>query len=362
MRKDAEDGVSNRFTRGCDTIVAMLQPVVSALALAMVVARLLGPSSTCAELLLSIMPYEGADPGPAADGDGDGDGGRDGGRGGDGDGHGDGGDGGTSEAGDVALHGTLMNVSLIMSCVVGATLLFALLFRYRCQRTLHWFLSALFAVVYVLAFVGPVAELAGTLHWHIDVITVAVLAAHLCVIGAGAVFWEQLADTFVVEAYSHAFIVFAMVALAWPFMVMPPLTLWLTLAALVVWDLIAVLAPWGPLRYVLELEAKRRLVGEEMTPPGLVYETVSFRLGTGDFLFYAVLVGRAADDGFVPAACCAVCLLAGVALTVVMTFHAPSRTVPALPAALVLGGLGYVAGRFTVAPYVEHLSDVLIMP
>ena len=41
----------------------------------------------------------------------------------------------------------------------------------------------------------------------------------------------------------------------------------------VIWDLVAVLTPCGPLRYVMEMEQKRQHAGEAFDiPPGLVYE------------------------------------------------------------------------------------------
>jgi hypothetical protein len=132
---------------------------------------------------------------------------------------------------------------------------------------------------------------------------------------------------------THAFLVCLVVFYAWPFLEWPLDTVFATLALLFVFDLLAVLCPCGPLRYIMERRAEFRV--EEL--PGLILCTPYFLLGTGDLVFYAVVVGHAAEVEWRAALASALGVLSGLALTVILTTVSTLSALPALPLSVALG-------------------------
>ena len=148
--------------------------------------------------------------------------------------------------------------------------------------------------------------------------------------------------------------------------------------ALIVWDVIAVLTPCGPLGYIMREETARALAIQEREqsrvrareqggtedddlpgmrlPPGLLYEGDLFRLGTGDMLFYCVLVGRAAMSDWETFVMVLVAVLAGLAVTIGISF-ATKLVVPALPAALVFGVVAYFASSFAASDFLRWMQS-----
>jgi hypothetical protein len=84
---------------------------------------------------------------------------------------------------------------------------------------------------------------------------------NFAVVGVRVVFWP--APQFIKQSY----LVVVSVLLAWSLTKLPEWTTWSVLAAVSVWDLVAVLTPRGPLKALVE-ESQRR--NEPI--PGLIYE------------------------------------------------------------------------------------------
>jgi len=89
---------------------------------------------------------------------------------------------------------------------------------------------------------------------------------NFAVVGMRVVFWPAPA------VVKRGYLVIVSVLLAWSLTKLPEWTTWTILAAVSVWDLIAVLTPRGPLKALVE-ESQRR--NEPI--PGLVYEGRSTR-------------------------------------------------------------------------------------
>jgi presenilin 1 len=81
-------------------------------------------------------------------------------------------------------------------------------------------------------------------------------------------------------------------------------------------------------------------------------EKNSIRLGLGDFIFYSVMVGKAAQYSFTAFAACMLVILAGLGGTLVLlsVYH---HALPALPISIFLGVFFYVSTRIFVQPWVE---------
>jgi presenilin 1 len=84
----------------------------------------------------------------------------------------------------------------------------------------------------------------------------------------------------------------------------------------------------------------------------------TIRLGLGDFIFYSVLVAKAAQYSFTTFAACMLVILAGLGGTLVLlaVFH---HALPALPISICLGIFFYIVTRIFMEPYVEA---VLLKP
>jgi presenilin 1 len=78
----------------------------------------------------------------------------------------------------------------------------------------------------------------------------------------------------------------------------------------------------------------------------------SIRLGLGDFIFYSVMVGKAAQYSFTTFAACMLVILAGLGGTLVLlsVYH---HALPALPISIFLGVFFYVSTRMFMEPWVE---------
>lgn len=85
----------------------------------------------------------------------------------------------------------------------------------------------------------------------------------------------------------------------------------------------------------------------------------SIRLGLGDFIFYSVMVAKAAEYSFTAFVVCMLVILAGLGGTLILlsVFH---HALPALPISICLGIFFYVVTRFLVQPWVEE--GILLKP
>jgi presenilin 1 len=144
--------------------------------------------------------------------------------------------------------------------IIGATLLFVILFKFGCWKILHGYLFL--TVVMLLGFMGYLLALnvIQVLSIPVDLITLVFALYNFAVVGIVAVFstaplWLQ--QTYLVLMSS--IMAFSLTGLdAW--------TTWLLLGILAIWDLIAVLCPYGPLRVLVETSQQ-----ENREIPALLY-------------------------------------------------------------------------------------------
>lgn len=81
-------------------------------------------------------------------------------------------------------------------------------------------------------------------------------------------------------------------------------------------------------------------------------ERNSIRLGLGDFIFYSVMVAKAAQYSFATFAACMLVILAGLGGTLVL-LSVYGHALPALPISIFLGVVFYLTTRFFVEPWIE---------
>ena len=91
-------------------------------------------------------------------------------------------------------------------------------------------------------------------------------------------------------------------------------------------------------------------------------ETASqgIKLGLGDFVFYSVLVGRAAMYDLMTVYACYLAIISGLACTLIL-LAVCRRALPALPISIALGVTFYFLTRLLMEPYVVQTSTNLLM-
>lgn len=86
----------------------------------------------------------------------------------------------------------------------------------------------------------------------------------------------------------------------------------------------------------------------------------AIKLGLGDFIFYSVLVGRAAMYDFMTVYACYLAIIAGLGITLILlAFY--QKALPALPVSVLLGVLFYVLTRVFLEVFIVQCSSNLLM-
>ncbi|KDP31350.1 hypothetical protein JCGZ_11726 [Jatropha curcas] len=88
--------------------------------------------------------------------------------------------------------------------------------------------------------------------------------------------------------------------------------------------------------------------------------TGAIKLGLGDFIFYSVLVGRAAMYDFMTVYACYLAIIAGLGITL-MLLALYQKALPALPVSIALGVLFYFLTRLLLEAFVVQCSLNLVM-
>ncbi|OVA02153.1 Peptidase A22A [Macleaya cordata] len=86
----------------------------------------------------------------------------------------------------------------------------------------------------------------------------------------------------------------------------------------------------------------------------------AIKLGLGDFIFYSVLVGRAAMYDFMTVYACYLAIIAGLGITL-MLLAVYKKALPALPVSIMLGVLFYFLTRIFLEAFVVQCSVNLLM-
>ncbi|KAL8095113.1 presenilin-like protein At1g08700 [Apium graveolens] len=362
------------------------------------------------------------------------------------------------------LEGSLLNALVFVILIAAVTFLLVLLYYYNFTSFLKNYMR--FSAFFVLGTMGGSIFLSVIQYFSIpvDSITCFVLLVNFTVVGVLSLFSEGF-PIFLRQSYM---VVLGIIVAAW-FTKLPEWTTWTLLVALALYDLVAVLAPGGPLKILVELASSRdgelpaliyearpvvtsgnqggrtglgMLVGGvsdsesvevEMVArggesrnrnSGVEYTSVQIdsddvegestplvpssrergglenegrdvqgeispliellgmgdaagevrgddldtemttsrgiKLGLGDFVFYSVLVGRAAMYDLMTVYACYLAIISGLGCTLIL-LAVHRQALPALPISIALGIMFYFLTRLIMEPFVVGISTNLMM-
>lgn len=160
------------------------------------------------------------------------------------------------------------------------------------------------------------------------------------------------------------------------------------MAAIAIYDVFAVLCPSGPLRVLVNISQER-----QETIPALLYngsimfmmvnpeeqniqennqneqnaeqieveepQSRGIKLGLGDFVFYSVLVGRAALFDMITVFTCFIAVVTGLFFTLIL-LGVFRKALPALPISIFLGIVFFFVTRFFLLPYILLIGSVSV--
>ncbi|MCD7450776.1 hypothetical protein HAX54_008413 [Datura stramonium] len=358
------------------------------------------------------------------------------------------------------LEGALLNALVFVLLITLVTFLLVILYYYRFTNFLKHYMR--FSAFLVLGSMGGSIFISLIQHFNIpiDPFTFSLLLFNFTILGVISVF-SQGVPILLNQMYMVAL---GIIVAAW-FTKLPEWTTWVVLVALALYDLVAVLAPGGPLKMLVELASSR---DEEL--PALVYEARpnvgsrsgnrgpnlglllagfsdgdpielrvmsssedvvqngrgmnemrseneeidgvrgveiegetlplmgssnerarpvaneeiresnesdrsrvlerrteeeeergrGIRLGLGDFVFYSVLVGRAAMYDLMTVYACYLAIISGLGCTLIL-LAVCRHALPALPISIALGVIFYFLTRLLMEPFVVGTSTNLLM-
>ncbi|KAI8908309.1 Presenilin-domain-containing protein [Gorgonomyces haynaldii] len=302
---------------------------------------------------------------------------------------------------------------IILGQIVVATILFACAFKYGKAHYVYYLIGVV--VTGALGYFGEQlgARLLELANVPLDWISFAFFLWNFTIVGLVVIFWQGPV------VLRQIYLVVMSSMMAFNLSQLPSLVAWIMLVLLAVWDLIAVLCPYGPLRVMLEASQQNN----QELPAALIYtvaiwmmaepsrpreqvvavlepartvpkeqaesfasalssrdnlerieerpltqvdldqveeeeeEESGLKLGLGDFVFYSVLVGQASLFDWITTTASIVAVTSGLCLTIFLLV-VYEKPLPALPISIAVGVLFYFVSSMTLKPMVDSFVTV----
>jgi len=309
--------------------------------------------------------------------------------------------------------GSLINALIFLAAILATTVLFVILYKYRCLKIIYgWLIMS--SLMLLVAFGGMfLFLLLQAYNSPFDWFSFAIIMWNFGVVGIITIFWHGP------TRINQAYLILVSSLMAIFFTRLPEWTTFAILGIVSIYDLFAVLCPKGPLKVLVETAQERKepipallynaavfffMADEEMTdtaPPKRAFSAAAaasssssssttaggsnnnnntatratlptkpqepeeeskrkgVKLGLGDFVFYSVLMGRAALYDMSTVFTCFIAIITGLFCTLLL-LAIFRKALPALPISIAFGLLFYFLTRMFLQPFIIHMGKMQV--
>lgn len=272
------------------------------------------------------------------------------------------------------LLGALLNALVFVVVIVIITVIFVILYKYRCLKLIFAWLIGSSGLMLMMFGSIIFIYMWKAYNLPMDWVTFVFMMWNFTGAGVISIFW------YAPQRWNQAYLVLISAFMAIFFTRLPEWTTWTILAAIALYDVFAVLCPRGPLRVLVETAQQRQepipallyngfvvplmintlnMMGSSDRGEGLMEEDKrpqSVKLGLGDFVFYSVLVGRAAMFNWLTVFTCFIAIITGLFWTLLL-LAVFRKALPALPFSIALGIFFFFLSKVFLLPFVLALGS-----